>query len=90
MCGVSWVFNNILIMANDLIMNLNYTGTPVGFGLIEIAKQFIEISIELCKEDHYGKIPHKLRNGHLEDECLTLYSALSILCWDSMYYLTIS
>jgi hypothetical protein len=55
-------------MANDLIINLKSTGTPIGFGLNELVKQFIEISVEFWKEDHYGKIPHNLRNGHLEDE----------------------
>ena len=61
MCGISRVFNNILTMANDLIINLKSTGTPVGFGLNELVKQFIEISVEFWKEDHYGRMPHKLR-----------------------------
>jgi hypothetical protein len=72
-------------MANDLIINLKSTGTPIGFGLNELVKQFIEIYVEFWKEDRYGKIPHNLRNDHLEDECLTLYSALSTLCSHSRY-----
>jgi hypothetical protein len=72
-------------MANDLIINLKSTGTPICFGLNELVKQFIEISVEFWKEDCYGKIPHNLRNDHLEDEWLKLYSALSILCWHSRY-----
>ena len=38
MCGISWVFNNILTMANDLIINLKSTGTHVGFGLNVLVK----------------------------------------------------
>jgi hypothetical protein len=85
MCGVSRVLNNILTMANDLIINLKSAGTPVGFGSNELVKQFVKISIKFWNEDHHGQIPHKLRNDHLEDQCLTLYRALNILCWDSRY-----
>jgi hypothetical protein len=46
MCGMSRVLNNILTMANDLIINLKSMGTSVGFGSNELVKQFIEISVE--------------------------------------------
>jgi hypothetical protein len=85
MCGISRVFNNILTIAKDLIINLKSTGMPVDFGSNELVKQFIKVSIKFWNEDHHSRIPHKLRNDHLEDQCLTLYSALNILCWDIRY-----
>ena len=42
MCDISRVFNNILTMANDLVINLKSTGKPVGFRQHEFVKQFTE------------------------------------------------
>jgi hypothetical protein len=85
MCGISRVFNNILTIAKDVIVKLKSTGMHVGFGSNELVKQCIKVSIKFWNEDHHGQIPHKLRNDHLEDQRLTLYIALNILCWDSRY-----
>jgi hypothetical protein len=65
---------NILTIAKHLIINLKFTGTPDGFESNEPVKQFIEVSTKFWNEDHHGQIPHKLRNDHLEDQCLTLYT----------------
>jgi hypothetical protein len=70
-------------MAWPLILNL--WGHLLVLDQVNLSNNFIETSVKSWKEDYYGQMPHKLRNDHLEDGCLTLQSALSILCWDSRY-----